>query len=58
MDTNWTWWELKNNKILITHKILNIDEELTPNKKAPQKDISEFDKNTRIGWKGPIMLWK
>jgi hypothetical protein len=49
MDTNWTWWALKNNKILITHEILNIDEELTPNKKAPQKDISEFDKNTRIG---------
>lgn len=57
MDTNWKWWPLENNEIKIFHEILNISKELPPNKKVPQKHITEFDKNTRIGWRGPIMLW-
>lgn len=57
MDTNWTWLPLENNEIKIFHEILKIDEELPPNKKAPQKHITKFDKSTRVGRRCPIMLW-
>lgn len=57
MNTNWTWCPLENDRTKISHEMLNISDEFTPNKKAPQKHITEFDKNTRVGWRGPIMLW-
>lgn len=57
MDTNWKWYALENNEIKITYEVLNKGEKIPKGKKAPYKHITEFDKNTRVGWRGPIMLW-
>nr|QBK86564.1 MAG: hypothetical protein LCMAC102_03590 [Marseillevirus LCMAC102] len=55
MDTNWEWCPIENEYIVldtntIKHKIVKI-----PIKKFHWKS---FDEKTRIGWRGPIMLWK
>jgi hypothetical protein len=57
--TNWSWSAInpEDGKIHVTNNIFDCGKE-HKNWKPIHKKISEFPKTTRVGWRGPIMLWK
>lgn len=56
LDTNWTWYALnKDNKIHITTNVSNWKiSECEP----IIKHFNHFPDTTRIGWRGPMVLWE
>lgn len=58
LPTNWTWVDIPDDGIInITRDIIGTGEKLGPNKNKPMH-WSEFPGSTRVGWRGPIMLWE
>ena len=59
VETNWTWVAIgTDGKIHITKEILNKEEKIPSHWKPKHIHWSEFPEDTRVGWRGPMMLWK
>ncbi len=58
LPTNWTWCVLDDDgTINITSERLKEGEEIPPERKPICMHWTEFPTSTRVGWRGPIMLW-
>lgn len=59
LETNYTWYPIDetDGKIHITNEIVNEGEEKPSHWKPKHLHWTEFPKTTRVGWRGPIMLW-
>lgn len=58
LNTYWKWYGLSDdNKIHITQEILKDNQKIPKHWKKKHAHYSEFSDNTRVGWRGPIMLW-
>ena len=58
MNTKWTWAPVKNGVIQIDNAFLDGDSQWAVNsRKIHNKSQDEFPDSTRVGWRGPIMLW-
>jgi hypothetical protein len=57
LQTNWGWISIEDGGIHITSEVVPINEEIPDGWKAIHKPISEMSNETRVGWRGPMMLW-
>ncbi len=59
LQTYQKWCAIDENdgKIHITTEIIDIDEEIPSEWKPKHIHWTEFPEDTRVGWRGPIMLW-
>ena len=59
LNTNWTWVAIdpEDGKVHITDNIFDEGKEHN-NWKPIHIHFDEFPKNTRVGWRGPVMLWE
>ncbi len=59
LNTSWTWSPLDNDKMIhVTNYVKTKGQKGPPEGWGPiHKHISEFSPSTRMGWRGPIMLW-
>lgn len=59
LNTFWTWYNINNEGYIdINYEMIKEDEEIPKNWKPKYIHWTNFDENTRIGWRGPIMLWE
>lgn len=57
LPTNWTWVAIEEDGyVRITTESVN--RKITPRRKAIHMHWTEFSPETRVGWRGPIMLWE
>ena len=59
MNTNWTWApiEPEDGMLHITSKIVKHGETQPSHWGPIHKHLSDFSTSTRVGWRGPMMLW-
>ena len=60
LETNWKWCELndQDGMIHITNEIIDKEKSIPSNWKPKHIHWTEFSVETRVGWRGPIiMLW-
>lgn len=58
LDTNWDWVAPdKDGKIHITTEELCEGDEIPSDWKSKHIHWTQFSENTRVGWRGPMMLW-
>jgi hypothetical protein len=59
LATNWTWLGPDENGMIdVRQEIINGDEEIPLTRKAFSLSITDFHPRTRVGWRGPVMMWK
>ena len=59
LNTNWDWIPLnENNEIVIDNDILIEGLPKLPHKNQTIISIDKFPDLTRVGWRGPMILWK
>ncbi len=59
LNTYWIWCAIDgtDGKIHITNEIVKNGEKIPPHWKPKHIHWTEFSDNTRVGWRGPMMLW-
>ena len=57
-DLGFTWYPLTGENMILNTKIVNNKTVKLPKKNQLKIHWTDFPKNTSIGWRGPIMLWK
>jgi hypothetical protein len=57
LPTNWTWMAIDNEHIEIKNEIIKEGAEM-PFDRPTKMHWEWFRDDTRIGWRGPIMLWE
>jgi hypothetical protein len=59
LQTNWTWYEINelDGQIHITEEILDEKQSILSDWTPKHIYWTEFPDTTRVGWRGPIMLW-
>jgi len=58
LETNWTWSALEEDGMIhITKEVVKEGERIPLHWRAKHLHWSEFPDDTRVGWRGPIMLW-
>ena len=58
LDTNWKWSPLQNDMIHITNNITRSNQKVQKGWKPIHMHYDEFPKDTRVGWRGPMIPWK
>lgn len=58
LQTYWKWCPLEDGYINIVEEIIKEGETLPSHWCPTHKHWTEFPETTRVGWRGPIMLWK
>ena len=57
--TNWKWYPLDpDGYVRINNDIVKTGEKIPIDHRPINKHWADFDVNTRVGWRGPIMLWE
>lgn len=57
LRTTWEWYELQDGWINVRQEYLASKQKIPIHWSPIHKHISEFEPATRVGWRGPIMLW-
>ncbi len=59
LETNWSWCAIADDGCIhITNEMVYVGEEIPGHWKPKHMHWKEFADETRVGWRGPIMLWK
>jgi len=60
LETNWEWYAIsqQDGYVNITNEILKSGEIIPKHWKSKRIHWTEFPETTRVGWRGPIMLWE
>ena len=58
LETNWKWCSIENGYVNITNEVLKSSETIPDYWQPKHLHWTEFPETTRIGWRGPIMLWE
>ena len=60
LDTYWSWVDVNpmDGKIHIVEEVIERGKSIPDHWKPKHVPWADFPKETRVGWRGPIMLWK
>ncbi len=57
LKTNWKWMHIEDGEIHIKNEVVSINEKIPNGWKAIHKPITEVSNETRVGWRGPMIMW-